>query len=65
MSAIFIDSALAATIDNSPDDTYSEAYVKLVAQAIIHQLEYLAAGLAERRAGLIWFIPLCNDGWDY
>ncbi len=38
-------------------------WVKSEAAMVMHQLEFIQAGLAVRRAGLIWFLPLCHDAY--
>lgn len=30
---------------------------------LIHAVDFIQAGLAVRRAGLIWFLPLCHDAY--
>lgn len=32
-------------------------------ETLVHVLEMLEAGLAVRRAGLIWFLPMCHDSY--
>ena len=32
-------------------------------ERIMHVLTMISSGLAIRRAGLIWFLPLCHDSY--
>lgn len=48
-----------------PDANYEERYVWREFEQVAYHLEMEVMGLAYSRAGLVWFPPLCHDGWDY
>ena len=48
--------------DNAPEHEL-RAWADKEVEIIAHQLTMLAAGLAVRHEGLIWFLPLCHDAY--
>lgn len=48
-----------------PDASYEDRQIWMDFEMTVYQLEMLVMGLAYRRAGFVWFPPLCHDGLDY